>query len=67
MRKVTDADKLFYYEKNFVTLDGLWMLEAEKAMGWDEALKIDNIVWIRLFKIIIRRLKRYLNIQTNTL
>ena len=67
MRKVNDADKLFYYERNFVTLDGLWMLEAEKEIGWDRALKIDVTVWTRLFKIIIRRLKKYLNIETNTL
>ena len=67
MRKVNDADKLFYYERNFVTLDGLWMLEIEKEIGWDRALEIDVTVWIKLFKIIIRRLKKYLNIETNTL
>ena len=67
MRKVSDADKLFYYERNFVTLDGLWMLEIEKEIGWDRALEIDVAVWIKLFKIIIRRLKKYLNIETNTL
>ncbi|MFW9825256.1 MAG: DUF6125 family protein [Candidatus Thorarchaeota archaeon] len=67
MREVSDADRLFYYERNFVTLDGLWMLETENEVGWDTALKIDVIVWTKLFKIIIRRLKRYLNIETNTL
>ena len=67
MREVSAADKLFYYERNFVTLDGLWMLETEKEVGWDTALKIDVAVWTRLFKIIIRRLKKYLNIETNTL
>jgi hypothetical protein len=67
MRKISDADKLFYYERNFVTLDGLWMLEIEKEIGWDRALKIDVTVWTRLLKIIIRRLKKYLNIETNTL
>ena len=67
MRKVSDADKLFYYERNFVTLDGLWMLEIEKEIGWDRALEIDVTVWTKLFKIIIRRLKKYLNIETNTL
>jgi predicted hydrocarbon binding protein len=67
MRKVTDADKLFYYERNFVTLDGLWMLETERVLGWDKALEIDNNVWIRLLKIIARRLKKYLKIETNTL
>ena len=67
MRKVTDTDKLFYFEKNFVTLDGLWMLETEKVVGWDKALEIDNTVWIRLLKIIVRRIKNYLRIETNTL
>ena len=66
MRKVSDADRLEYYSKNFVTLDGLWMLEIEKEIGWDRALEIDVTVWIKLFKIIIRRLKKYLNIETNT-
>jgi len=67
MRKVSDADKLFYFERNFVTLDGLWMLENEKEVGWDTALKIDVSVWTRLLKIIIRRIKKYLKIETNSL
>lgn len=67
MREITAADKLFYYERNFVTLDGLWMLETEKVVGWDTALKIDVLVWTRLFQIIIRRLKKYLGIESNTL
>ena len=60
MREVTDADKLFYYERNFVTLDGLWMIEVEKEIGMEKALKIDVDVWIRLLRTIIRRIKRYL-------
>ncbi|MFX1313386.1 MAG: DUF6125 family protein [Promethearchaeota archaeon] len=67
MREVSNADKLFYYERNFVTLDGLWMLETEKEIGWDRALKIDVAVWMRLLKKIIRRIKKYLKIETNTL
>ncbi|MEE9378131.1 MAG: DUF6125 family protein [Candidatus Lokiarchaeia archaeon] len=67
MRKVTDADKLFYFGKNFSTLDGLWMLETEKEVGWNTALKIDKVVWIKLMKIIFRRIKKYLNIETNNL
>ncbi len=67
MRKVTDADKLFYFGKNFFTLDGLWMLETENEVGWETALKIDKIVWIQLMKIIFRRIKKYLNITTNKL
>ncbi|TXT60250.1 MAG: hypothetical protein BAJALOKI2v1_120032 [Promethearchaeota archaeon] len=67
MKKVTDEDKLFYFEKHFFTLDGLWMIETENEVGWEKALKIDLIVWKRLLKIAIRRIKRYLNISTNHL
>lgn len=67
MRKITDADKLFYFEKNFFTMDGVWMLETEKEIGWERALKIDKNVWIRLMKIIFRRIKNYLKIDTNNL
>ncbi len=67
MKQVSNEDKLFYFERNFVTLDGLWMLEIEKEIGWDRALKIDVAVWTKLLKIIIRRIKNYLKIKTDTL
>jgi len=67
MKKVSDEDKLFYFEKHFFTLDGLWMIETEAELDWETALKIDTKVWIRLLKIIIRRLRKYLNIETSTL
>jgi len=67
MKKVSDADKLYYFEKNFFTIDGVWMLEVEKEVGWEIALKIDKNVWIRLMKIIFKRIQQYLNIKANTL
>ena len=67
MRKISDTDKLFYFENNFFSVDGVWMLETEKEVGWDVAIKIDTTVWTRLLKIFIRRIKRYLNIDTNSL
>ena len=66
-REVSDHDKLFYFERNFFTLDGLWMIEVENELDWDTALKIDLVVWDRLLKIIIKRIKTYLKIETNTL
>jgi hypothetical protein len=66
-RKVNDKDRLFYFERSFFTLDGLWMIEVEKETGWDTALSIDLEVWKKLIKIVIRRIKEYLKIQTNTL
>ncbi len=67
MREVSADDKLFFFERNFFTLDGLWMIETENATNWDTALKIDTEVWVKLLKTIIRRIKQYLKIQTNTI
>jgi len=36
------------------------MLEPEKEVGWETALKIDKNVWIKLMTIIFRRIKKYL-------
>lgn len=66
-KQVSNEDKLFFYERNFFTLDGLWMVEVENEFDFDAALKIDIIVWQRLYKIIFRRVQRYLKIDTNTL
>jgi hypothetical protein len=67
MRNISDKDKLFYFQKNFFTLDGLWMLESEKEVGWEKALRIDKNVWIKLMEIIFRRIKKYLKIEKNDL
>jgi predicted hydrocarbon binding protein len=67
MREVTQDDKLFFFERSFITLDGLWMIETEVMTNWEVALKIDVIVWKKLLKIIIRRLKKYLNLEKNDL
>ena len=65
-REVSKDDKLFYFGKHFFTLDGLWMIETEEETNWETALKIDTKVWIKLLRIIIRRIKRRLNIETNS-
>ncbi|NHJ20313.1 MAG: hypothetical protein EAX91_05165 [Candidatus Lokiarchaeota archaeon] len=66
-RKISKEDKLFYFEKTFRTLDGIWMIESEKELGWDTALKLDIMVWQKLYKITFRRVKKYLKISGNTL
>lgn len=43
------------------------MVEVENEFEFNAALKIDIRVWQRLYKIIFRRVKRYLKIETNTL
>ena len=67
MREVNQDDKLFFFERSFITLDGLWMIETEEMTNWEVALKIDVIVWKKLLKVIIRRLKKYLNLEKNDL
>ena len=67
MREVNQDDKLFFFERSFITLDGLWMIETEEMTNWDVALKIDVIVWKKLLKVIIRRLKKYLKLEKNDL
>ncbi len=66
-REISLDDKLFYFERHWFTMDGLWMVETENEIGNDLALKIDIIVWQRLYKIIFRRLKRYLNLEGNSI
>ena len=67
MRNLSLEDKLFFFERSFFTLDGLWMIETEEETNWKVALKIDLAVWKKLLKIIIRRLKKYLKSETNNL
>jgi len=67
MLRLSLEDKLFFFERNFFTLDGLWMIESERETNWDTALKIDIHVWIKLLKIIFRRLSKYLEIERNSL
>ncbi len=66
-RIVSKADRLFYFEKNFFTLDGLWMIELEAETSWEVALKIDLAVWKKLLRIVFRRIRKYLKLETNTL
>jgi hypothetical protein len=67
MRDLTTQDKLFFFERHFFTLDGLWMIETENKLDWDTALEIDLNVWKKLLKIIFRRIKKYLKVDGNTL
>ena len=67
IKNLSVTDKLFYFEKNFRTLDGLWVIETEKELGWEKTLQLDTIVWQELYKIMFRRVTKYLKIQDNSL
>ncbi|MFX1353878.1 MAG: DUF6125 family protein [Promethearchaeota archaeon] len=64
---VSIDDKLFFFERNFFTLDGLWMIKTEKETNWETALSIDLKVWKEFLKIIFHGLKDYLHIEGNNL
>ena len=64
--QLTDADKLAYFQQNFFTLDGLWMVVLEEWLGLEKTLKIDMQVWERFFPTVYRRIARYLKITTQT-
>ncbi|MFX0102748.1 MAG: DUF6125 family protein [Candidatus Hodarchaeota archaeon] len=64
MRKVSKDDKLFYFERNFFTLDGLWIIETENETDLETSLKIDLAVWKRYFQIAYKRIKKYLKKST---
>jgi hypothetical protein len=65
--KVSNEDKLFYFERNFRTLDGLWVIETEKELGWETTLQLDILVWQELYKIMFRRVINRLKILDNSL
>ncbi|MHA2288090.1 MAG: DUF6125 family protein, partial [Promethearchaeota archaeon] len=67
MEKVSQDDRLFFFGKSFFTLDGLWMIETEEMTNWETALKLDVIVWKKLLNVVIRRLKKYLQLEKNDL
>ena len=67
MKQLSIDDKLFFFERNFFTLDGLWVLTIEKEINWDIAFKIDLTVWKKMLNIIFRRLKKYLKLKNNDL
>lgn len=62
MKDLSVEDRLFYFERNFFTLDGLWFIETENETDFETALRIDLAVWLRLFKIIYKRIEKYLGI-----
>lgn len=64
VKPVTDDDKLFYFERHFFTLDGLWILETEHETSLETALAIDLRVWVRLLEIAYRRIKDRLQADT---
>ena len=43
-----------------LTIDGLWFVEAEKTMGIDQAMKLDQGVWRQFGSLEANRMKKFL-------
>jgi len=49
----------------YIAIDGLWFLGVEKKQGFDEALKIDIDVWKNWMQILVKRIKKLLDMKEN--
>ncbi len=47
-----------------LTIDGLWFMEAEKKMGIDQAMKLDQVVWRQLGSLEANRMKKFLGMES---
>ena len=43
-----------------LTIDGLWFVEAEKIMGIDQAMKLDQGIWRQFGSLEANRMKKFL-------
>jgi len=60
VKNLTDAEKAEYFRKSYTSVDGLWFMKVEELFGFDEALKIDRLVWSIFPKIQARTLRTML-------
>ncbi len=47
-----------------LTIDGLWFVEAEKVMGIDTTMKLDEGVWRQFGTLEANRMKKFLGVES---
>jgi predicted ArsR family transcriptional regulator len=52
-----------YLRRSYFAVDGLWFMKVEETLGFDEALRLDTVVWAILGKIQARKARELLNIE----
>ena len=69
MKNLSELDNKFYrlIRSALTAIDGLWFLEVEKKYGFDQAFEIDLAVWKRYGPIMIKRIKKAMNISDDKL
>ena len=48
-------DSVEFLRRSFFTVDGLWFVNLEKDLGFDEALDLDRRVWESMAKVQARK------------
>ncbi|HPT19612.1 MAG TPA: DUF6125 family protein [Methanothrix sp.] len=61
--QLTEEQKTEYFRRSYAAVDGLWFMKVEQALGFDQALKLDEAVWRVLPKIQARTLKGMMNLK----
>jgi len=62
MTRLTDEQKTEYFRRSYTAVDGLWFMKVEEKLGFEEALRLDEAVWMILPKIQARTLKGILHL-----
>ena len=57
--KLTPEQIQQYLQRSYTTVDGLWFMKVEEALGFDAALDMDVKVWEIMPKIQARQLKKF--------
>jgi hypothetical protein len=60
--KLIELSKL--YAQLMLTVDGLWFVEAEKIMGIDKVMKLDEGVWRQFGALEANRRKKFLGMES---
>ena len=63
MHELSDADKILYFQRSYVAVDGLWFMKVEDTRGFEEALDRDCAVWGVMPKIQARALKSMIGVD----
>ncbi len=61
MTDLTDKQKMEYFHRSYLAVDGLWFMKIEENFGFETALKMDEAVWKILPKIQSRIIKAMMN------
>ncbi|MCL6630296.1 MAG: DUF6125 family protein, partial [Armatimonadetes bacterium] len=64
---IDDKAIIQYLRRSYFAADGLWFTKLEEEHSYDDALRIDELVWEVLPKIQARKAKELLNIECGSL